>query len=193
MDFPANKYFIHSRLLEKLLTSPGQSEEERALKQRFWWAVAPSIPVVGLAGIIIWFLSLPTVGMAMGIFSGFEMILLITFMIYRRKTEQFALINQYFFVIISFVGVLYFGGILYSCGLVFVGLVGALQSLFFLKPVQIRIIFIFYILTVIVEAFLQPWLIPLPEITPKANLILFVLHFLVVAFAIYTVLSFYIT
>jgi signal transduction histidine kinase/DNA-binding response OmpR family regulator len=114
-------------------------------------------------------------------------------MIIRQKIELFAIINQYFFVFVSFVGVLYFGGILNSCGLVFVGLVGALQSLFFLKPAQIRIIFTIYFLTVVVEAFLQPWLIPLPEITPKANLVLFVLHFLVVAFAIYTVLTYYIT
>ena len=179
--------------LEKQLSFPGETLDKLAVKKRFWWAVAPAIPIVGLAGIITCFLGLPTVGLLMAIFSGFEFILLVTFMIIRRKAALFSLINQYFFVLFSFAGVLYFGGIIHSGGLVFVGLVGALQSLFFLKPAQIRIIFTIYFLTVVAEALLQTWLIPLPEITPKANLILFVLHFLVVALAIYTVLSFYIT
>lgn len=191
MNFRTNKNSFDS-WLEKQLSYPGESTDKLAIKKRFWWAVVPSIPVVGLAGIITWFLGLPTVGVVMEIFSGFELILLVTFMIIRREVELFAIINQCFFVFVSFVGVLYFGGILNSCGLVFVGLVGALQSLFFLKPVQIRIIFTIYFLTVVVEALLQPWLIPLPEITTKANLILFVLHLLVVAFAIYSLLSYYI-
>lgn len=175
--------------LEKQLSFPGETPDELEVKKRIWWAIAPSIPIVGLAGISIWFLGLPTVGVVMGIFSGFEFILLVAFMTIRRKAEMFSTINQYFFVLFSFAGVLYFGGILHSGGLFFVGLVGALLSLFFLNPAQIRIIFAIYFLTVVAEAFLQPRLIPLVEITPKANLILFVLHFLVVSFAIYTVLS----
>ena len=159
--------------LEKQLSFPGETLDKLAVKKRFWWAVAPAIPIVGLAGIITCFLGLPTVGLLMAIFSGFELILLVTFMIIRRKAALFSLINQYFFVLFSFAGVLYFGGIIHSGGLVFVGLVGALQSLFFLKPAQIRIIFTIYFLTVVAEALLQTWLIPLPEITPKANLILF--------------------
>ena len=78
-------------------------------------------------------MGLPTVGVAMGTFNGFEFILLVTFMIIRRKAELFSRINQYFFVLFSFAGVVYFGGILHSGGLVFVGLVGKMAVPRFLR------------------------------------------------------------
>ncbi|HSH19435.1 MAG TPA: response regulator [Draconibacterium sp.] len=76
--------------------------------------------------------------------------------------------------------------------MVLIGLAGVLQSFSFFKPNQIRYIFVIYLLTVISEALLQPYLTPHPEITPSANLLLFVLHLLVIAFSSFNVLSMYI-
>jgi signal transduction histidine kinase/DNA-binding response OmpR family regulator len=76
--------------------------------------------------------------------------------------------------------------------MVLIGLAGVLHSLSFFKPNQIRYIFVFYLLTVLTEAFLQPYLEPNPEITPTVNLTLFVLHLFVIAFALFNVLSLYI-
>ncbi|QIA09347.1 hybrid sensor histidine kinase/response regulator transcription factor [Draconibacterium halophilum] len=128
----------------------------------------------------------------MSIFILFELFILLLFLIVHRNTNIFALINLYFYVLFSFAAVLYFGGILYSGGVVFIGLAGALNSLAFLKPGQIRYIFIVYISTVIVEAFLQPFLTKVPEITPTINHVLFVLHLLVVAKVFYDHLNTYI-
>jgi len=62
----------------------------------------------------------------------------------------------------------------------------------FFKPKQFRIIFGVYLLTVIIEAFLQPYLTPLTEITPKVNLTLFVLHILVIAGVMFSTISYYV-
>jgi len=181
-----------STWLEKHLSSPGDTFEDLALKKRFFLFLAPGIPFLTLTAIVFWNLQLYKCTVAMGIFIIIQLVITLLFFIVHRHTNLFALINQYFYVLFSFAFVLYFGGILYSGGAVFIGLAGALNSLSVLKPGQIRNIFIFYISTIIVEAFLQPFLTTVPEITPTINHVLFVVHLLVVAKVFYDHLNSYI-
>ena len=178
--------------LEKQLFYPGDSADTLALKMRFFLFVVQGLPGLCLIGLFFWIFGLPTVAFGIWLFAGIEFIIGSLFMFMHRFVSYFILVNQYFFVLTSFAGVIYFGGILNSGGMVLIGLAGALQSLSFFKPNQIRYIFTFYLLTVLTEAVLQPYLKPIPEITPTGNLILFVLHLFVIAFALFNVLSMYI-
>ncbi|PWE00767.1 hybrid sensor histidine kinase/response regulator transcription factor [Marinilabilia rubra] len=178
--------------LEKHFSSTGDSLEDLAQKKRFVYFLAPGIPFLIFMAFVFWNLQLYKLTVWMSIFILIELIILMLFLIINRKTNIFALVNLYFYVLFSFAAVLYFGGILYSGGVVFIGLAGALNALSFLKPGQIRYIFIVYISSVIVAAFLQPFLTKVPEITPTINHILFVLHLLVVAKVFYDHLNNYI-
>ncbi len=178
--------------LEKQISSPEDTVDELALKKRFFFFIAPSFPLLIGTAIFFWNLNLHQLAFAMSIFIIFELIVTLLFFILHRNVNLVALINQYFYVLFSFAGVIYFGGILNSGGVVFVGLAGALNSLSFLKPVQIRNIFIIYIASILIGALLQPWLTPVREITPIVNLILFVIHLLVVASVFYIRLRVYI-
>ena len=172
---------------------PGDDSETKALKKRFLKFSGIREPLfLGVFGLILWFLDLRFMAMAMWMFSAFSLSILTLFYIIRDHVKWFATIKLYFFVLFSFAAVLFFGGILHSGGVVFVGLAGALISLSFFKAKQFRIIFSVYILTVIIEALLQPYLTPQPEVTPKANLILFVMHILVISGVMFATISYYI-
>lgn len=181
-----------TKWLEKRLVFPNESEETKALKVRFVFYLISQIPVLSILAFLFWVFRLHHVALAMFFFILFELILTVTIILIRKEIVLFALINQYFFVVFSFVAVLYFGGIMHSGGVVLIGLAGVLQSLFFLKPHHIKGLFIVYIITVILETVLQSLLKQLPEITPSANLILFVLHLLVIASVLYSWLDFFI-
>ena len=175
----------------KYLLLPGDSPEDLETKKNFLLLVAPSVPTLLLFGLIFWIIGKHHLSIAFWIFSLFSLSLTLLFLLFRKHLKQFVLINQYFYVLFSFLATLYFGGILHSGGVVFVGLAGALLSLPFLSTKQIKYIFIVYIGTIVVEAFLQPYLIPHPEFTSRTNLILFVLHLLTVSYVLLVTLNNY--
>ena len=177
--------------IDRKLYYPGDDAETLALKKRFWRRNAPGNFLIAITGIVIWLFGLKEIAISWWIYAGIGSCLLGVFFRIRQKVEWFAFATQYFAVFTSFVVVLYFGGILHSGGMVFVGLSGALNALAFFKPRQFRIIFYVYAGTVILEAVLQPWLRPHPEMTPTVNLVLFVYYFLVGAVNLHIALSFY--
>ncbi len=177
--------------IEKKLARKEDSKEEITRKKTFFLFLAPGFPTLILVGSILWLLEIRNYAYTMFIFTLFELLLLSTFIVIRKNTMLFALINQYFFVFFSFACVLVFGGIINSGGVVLVGLAGVLNSVTFLKPAQTKTLLIVYLFTILTEVLLDPYLKPLPEITPLVNLILFALHLLVIVFALFTVLSFY--
>ena len=178
---PKTNKSIIQKWLDNYLGLPDDSPETRALKVRLSLHLINGIPFLAFTGLILWISGLQQVSLAMMLFTLFEIVLFSSFFICRKFINSFAIVNQLFYVLFSFAAVLYFGGIMYSGGLVLVGFAGVLYSLYYLKPTQIRFLFILYIVTVILEALLQPYLEQLPEITPTANLILFVLHLFVIA------------
>lgn len=182
---------VLNQKIDKHLLLQDDSPEDLAAKKNFLSMVAPSVVTLPSFGIIFWMIGKNHISIAFWIFSFFSLSLIVAFVLLRKHLKQFVLINQYFYVLFSFIATLYFGGILHSGGLVFVGLAGALLSLSFFSPKQIKYIFIVYFGTIVLEAFLQPYLIPHPEFTPQTNLILFVLHLLTVSFVMFVTLNNY--
>ncbi|WP_167615378.1 ATP-binding protein [Maribellus sediminis] len=179
------------RLIDNYFTLPGDKPEALATRKNFFFFLVRGIPLVATLGIVFFFQGCIHLATAFWIFTVSELFILLIFMLKRKHTILFVLINQYFYILFSFVAVVYFGGILYSGGTVFIGLAGALVSLSFLSPNQIKYLFIIYICSIIIEAFLQPLLVPVPELTPGLNLLLFVLHLLVISFSLYITLRTY--
>ena len=110
----------------------------------------------------------------------FNLINLIIFSLVRSGVEWFALSTQLFHVFFSFVGVILCGGILYSGGSVFIGRVGPFYALIFPNRKRAIAILILYLITVVIEALLQPHLTPYPPITSLINIVFFVVQFSVV-------------
>jgi hypothetical protein len=188
-DLP--KILSQQKWLDKRLSRKEDSKEDIALKKSLFLVLAPSIAIVLITSTILYLLKLPNISMAMFIYSMFELLLLLILIIVPRYISVLALINQYFVVLFSLVCVLYFGGILNSAGAILLGLASVINSVSFLKPKQTKILLIFYLFTILLEVVLDPLLRPLPEITPRVNLILFALHLLVIAYSLITTLSFY--
>lgn len=177
--------------IERNLSAQGDDQESIAIKKRFLLFILPTPFFMALFGLLFWFLETRLIAIGLWIFGIANLLILFTFLIYRKYTEKFIITTLTFYLLSSFVGVLYYGGILHSGGIVFVGLAGAIVSLSYLKPKQFKIIFVLYIFSVILEAFLQPLLRPCPEFTPPINLALFVLHILVITGVMFTTLSYY--
>jgi len=109
---------------------PGDDAETLALKKRFLqFAGIPEPLFLSVFALILWLLDVRMMAVAMWIFSGFSFCVLFIFYLVRDYVKWFAAVKLYFFVLFSFVAVLFFGGILHSGGVVFVGLAGALFSL----------------------------------------------------------------
>ena len=170
----------------------GDDTETLTIKKRLWDFILPSPFFMAAWGLIFWLLGARQYAMGMWLFGIVSLFILIVFTAVRKPVHRFSFITLYFYVFFSFGAVLYYGGILYSGGVVFVGLAGAIASLSFFNPAQFRFIFYIYFATVIIEALLQPFLTPLPELTPNINLLLFVLHLLVVSAVMFETLSRYI-
>jgi signal transduction histidine kinase/AraC-like DNA-binding protein len=179
MNLHANRSIV-LKWFENRLSFPEDSAETKALKVMFALLLTSNIPTLAASGLAFWIFGLKHVSIAMLLFTSFELLIAVSYIIHRKNTLAFVLVNHFFFIVFSFVAVLYFGGIMYSGGVVLVGLTGVLSSVYFLKSTQIRILLIAYVVTIILEVLLQPYLVPLPEITPTANLILFVLHLFVI-------------
>ena len=179
------------KFIDSKFSISGEKQEADATRKNFLHFLIRGIPFVGAFGIVFFFLGYIQLASAFGIYTISELLLLLAFILKRKHTILFILINQYFFIVFSFAAVLYFGGILYSGGTVFIGLAGVLLSLSFLSPNQIKYLFITYICSIIAEALLQPILVPVAELTPSLNLLLFVLHLLVISFFVYITLREY--
>ncbi|MBN2763965.1 MAG: response regulator, partial [Bacteroidales bacterium] len=177
--------------IERSVYNPGDSEEHYLLKRIHWvlllvspFLVFPLIPISLTLGISRW--------AVMGtIYVSFHLIHLFIFYKMHRGTEWFGLISQLFHVFFSFVLVLITGGILYSGGAVFIGLIGPLYALVFPNRKRAIIMLIFYLLTVIAAAILQPLIPPYPPITPVINISMFVIQFLVVIIFNFFIIRYY--
>ena len=64
--------------------------------------------------------------------------------------------------------------------MVFIGIVGPFYALMFPNRKRAIAILILYLITVVIEAILQPYLVPYPPITPLINIVFFVAQFSVV-------------
>ena len=190
-----NKY---QKILEKYhlwvtksVSSEGDNEDTLLLKRIHWrmcvGAISnlfPFIFIYHILGINYWTI------LAV-VYVVFNLINLIVFYLVRRGVQWFALSTQLFHVFFSFVGVILCGGILYSGGAVFIGIVGPFYALIFPNRKRAIAILILYLITVVIEAILQPYLSPYPPITPLLNIVFFVAQFSVVIMVFFFMLSYY--
>jgi signal transduction histidine kinase/DNA-binding response OmpR family regulator len=179
--------------INRMVFVPGDNEDVFLLKRIHWvsllgsiFLVSALIPVSLILGVLNW----TWLGI---IYVGFSSIQLIVFYKVRRGVEWFGLITQLFHVIFSFVAVLITGGIFYSAGIVFVGLLGPLYALVFPNRKRATIVLILYLITVAIEAILQPYISHYPPITPVINLVMFVIQFLVVVIINFFTLRYYVS
>ncbi|MEJ2616293.1 MAG: ATP-binding protein, partial [Ignavibacteriaceae bacterium] len=177
--------------INKSVGCEGDNEDRLLLKRIHWRmcvgavsSLLPLIPVSYILGIYYWTI-------LAGLYVVFNLINLIIFYLVRRGVEWFALSTQLFHVFFSFANVLLCGGILYSGGAVFIGIVGPFYALIFPNKKRAVTILVFYLITIVIEALLQPYLVLYPPITPLLNIVFFVAQFSVVIIVFFFLLSYY--
>ncbi len=170
---------------------PGDTEEIILLKRIYWiYLHAISLFLLLFLPSFI-FLHLRYWVLLVYVYCGFNLINLLVFYLIRKGIQRFALITQFFHIFISFFMVVIGGGILHSGGPVFIGMIGPLFASIFQNR-KVSILFLgLYIITVLIEAILQPWLVPYPPMTPGINLFFFLAHFLTVVIVFFTALMYY--
>jgi len=194
-----SKHNKYQEILEKYhlwvtrsISYEGDNEDTILLKRIHWRMcigtisnLLPFILIYHILGINYWTI------LAV-VYVVFNLINLIIFSLVRRGVEWFALSTQLFHVFFSFVGVILCGGILYSGGSVFIGIFGPFYALIFPNRKRAIAILILYLITLVIEAALQPYLIPYPPITPLINIVFFVVQFSVVITVFFFFLSYYV-
>jgi signal transduction histidine kinase/DNA-binding response OmpR family regulator len=177
--------------INKSVGYEGDDEDELLLKRIHWRmcvgavsSLLPLIPISYILGIYYWTILASA-------YVVFNLINLIIFYLVRRGVERFALGTQLFHVLFSFTNVLLCGGILFSGGAVFIGIFGPFYALIFPNRKRAIAILIFYLVSIVVEALLQPYLVHYPPITPLLNIIFFVSQFSVVIIVFFFLLSYY--
>lgn len=126
------------------------------------------------------------------IYFGYFTLLTVLFLWLRRGIEKFVFATAIFHILFSFAIVCIQGGILASAGLVFVGWGGGPIYFLMLQKYSKWAIHVqvFFMLTVVVEILLQPYLTPDPDMSPGAALEIFSGFFLVITFAVFLMLRF---
>jgi len=175
----------------KSISYEGDNEDILLLKRIHWRMCVGNFSFLTLFIPIYHFLGINYWTTLASIYVLFNLINLIVFYLVRRGVEWFALSTQLFHVFFSFVGVILCGGILYSGGAVFIGIFGPFYALIFPNRKRAIAILILYFITVVIEAILQPYLVPYPPITPLLNIVFFVAQFSVVMMVFFFLLSYY--
>lgn len=163
--------------LNSFLAHPDLSPKALVRKKWSWiWAVVACSCVLGMT-----FLSLL---LQIWIVFWYGIILLLFYFIYipllgpSRNFERITFIFLLSTILATFVTILLLGGILSSVGLIFVGLTCAFSSVLLNKARMTIFLFGVYASTIILAAFLQPFLTVPLVITPSVNLLYYVVNIL---------------
>jgi signal transduction histidine kinase/DNA-binding NarL/FixJ family response regulator len=175
----------------KSIYYPGDNEETILLKRIYWTAILFLLLFLSLFMPIFYLFRITNWVIADIIYVGFHIINLVIFYKVRHGIKWFALITQIWYMIFSFVLVLIGGGILHSGGAVLIGMVGPLFASIFQNKRLAVIFLISYLFTIIIEAVLQPYLLPYPAITPGINLVFFLIHFFTIVSVFFITLMYY--
>jgi signal transduction histidine kinase/DNA-binding response OmpR family regulator len=170
---------------------PGDSEETIVLKRIYWISIHFIVLFLSLFIPVFYFYGLTNWLVLAFVYIGFHIINLAVFYIVRRGIRWFALSTQIAHMIISFVMVVTGGGILHSGGAVFIGLVGPFLASIFQNKRAVVIFVTIYLLAVIIEAVLQPYLAPYQPFTPGINIFFFLTLFFTVVIVFFTALMYY--
>ncbi|MEK7253645.1 MAG: HAMP domain-containing sensor histidine kinase, partial [Bacteroidota bacterium] len=180
-----------SRLLTHLIYSPGESEED-SLSKNIYFGIASSTFILGIIALAVyWCLDLMSLVYLMAGFCAFFVVTVLLFLRSRKHAEQFFVGTEVFKILFGFAAVLITGGILRSGGFVFIGFGGIYFALVFPDLRKVRFLLILYLVTVTMEALLQPYVTPLVQFSETENLTLFVLYFILTVITLYFFIRIY--
>ena len=179
--------------VEKILAYPGINKDDLIQKKGYWLASVACLLVI-VALVIGFWIYHPEfkILLSYGLFQIFMyLVFLIANIVIPGNLRKMMFYNQALVIIVTFLFVLKLGGIMHSGGLIFIGFFVVLFTLDIQGRKNVKWLFGVYILTLIMAALLQPYLTLAPEMTPKANLALFVFNLAWVStFAFLFVLNF---
>lgn len=179
--------------LTRIVSYPGDDKETLVIK-KIWLVTVVTINFFSTASSFQWLFQLGLKNMfnfQMIYFSYFTLLTLL-FLWIRRRIEWFVFATAIFHILFSFVIVCIQGGIVASAGMVFVGWGGG--PIYFLMLRKYRkwaIHFqVFFMVTVVVEILLQPYLTPDPDLSPGDAVFIFSGFFLVITLAVFLMLRY---
>ncbi|MCB9285126.1 MAG: response regulator [Lewinellaceae bacterium] len=179
--------------LTRIVSYPGDDQETIVIK-RIWLVTIVVINFLSTASAFQWRygLGLENMFYYQCIYFGYFTSLTLLFLWLRRGIEWFVFATAIFHILFSFAIVCLQGGILASAGLVFVGWGGGpIYFLLLQKNKKWAAPFLaFFVVTVIIEIALQPYLTPDPDMSPGNSLIIFSGFFLVITIAVFFMLRY---
>jgi signal transduction histidine kinase/CheY-like chemotaxis protein len=174
--------------LTRIVSYPGDDKETLVIK-KIWLLSVAGITFVSTAGSFQWLFQLGWKNMFIfqSVYFTYFTLLIILFLRIRRGIEWFVFATAVFHILFSFVIVCIQGGIIASAGLVFVGWGGGPVYFLLLQKYRKWAIHVqvFFMLTVVVEALLQPYLTPDPNVSPEEAVYMFSGFFLIISFAVF--------
>ena len=164
------------RLGTKLVFLPGDAEEELKGKKNFLFSLTVTLLMVAVLTVITGWMHLKIMTI-----SGICLIISYSltfsvFLIVRRVVHWFLFVGQLFVLLITFITILSLGGIPHSGGLIFVGMATVVYSMAFPTKKMALGLFCVYLVTLLLEGILHPWLTTTPELSPAVNVTFFVIN-----------------
>ena len=179
--------------LTRRLSYPGADKHVIA-QQKMYWISSVAVTSMILLLTILYHIFFPELRIIIyyGLFlSLVYMQGVIAPLLIRRVSVTWQIINQTIVALVTFYTILKLGGIPYSGGLVLVGLALVFFTLNYKEKRHSVFIYSVYIITVILAGVLHPRLTVPAEMTPQANISLYVINILwITGFALIFVLSF---
>jgi signal transduction histidine kinase/DNA-binding response OmpR family regulator len=164
------------RLGTKLVFLPGDAEEELKGKKNFLFSLTVTLLMVAVLTVITGWMHLKimtTSGICLIISYSLTFSV---FLIVRRVVHWFLFVGQLFVLLITFITILSLGGIPHSGGLIFVGMATVVYSMAFPTKKMALGLFCVYLVTLLLEGILHPWLTTTPELSPAVNVAFFVIN-----------------
>ncbi len=162
-----------NRLLTKLVSLPGDTEDELKSKKNFIVSITITLVIVTVLSMITWSLQLPVMTQCgIGYISTYALTFTV-FVAVKRVVHWFLFINQFFVLILTSITIIRLGGIPYSGGLIFVGMATVVYSMAFPTKRMALWLFCIYIATSLLESILFPWFPTDHELSPTLNFIFF--------------------
>lgn len=167
--------------LESWVKHPEDSEEVLSVK-KIWTAgvIAVSVAIAFLTSLtfLLKLRLLTYYGLAL---ISMYLICLGLFLILKRHNRIFFYLTQLSVILITFIFVLLLGGVLHSGGIMFAALASVVFSLVYPRPHLALSTFLLYAAAVITAGILQPYLDPVPELSPLLNILFTVINSLWIA------------
>lgn len=154
---------------------PGEQQEILNQKKAFFSVMVFVFIMATMLSLLTWQLHLTLLTQYGLQLIAFYSIAIPLFLWFKRGLAMLIFITSTFIILLTFWTILKLGGITYSGGLIFVGLYTVFYTMIYPSKRLLFWSFFLYVATFILEAVLQPSLIPAAEMTLQKNLIMFVI------------------